>query len=72
MKQNFITIKDGNEQFSDETRKDVLEFEKGIKEHYNNLLEKGYSYKQIENIVFHSMIELELESRLLLNIRKEN
>lgn len=72
MKENFLTFENGFEQFSIETSKDLDEFKNGVKPYYVELLKKGYSFSQIENLIIQSMISLRVELIFKENLDEQN
>lgn len=61
MKENFLTFENGFEQYSEEVSKDLDEFKDGIKPYYIELLKKGYSFSQVENLIIQSMVSLKVD-----------
>lgn len=61
MKDNFTIINNGLEQFSDETSRDVDKFTKSIYPFYKELINKGYSHLQIQNILFCTCLKLKID-----------
>ncbi|WP_075823944.1 hypothetical protein [Clostridium perfringens] len=61
MKENFTEINNGLEQFSDETSRDVDKFTKSIYPFYKELINKGYSHLQIQNMLFCAYLKLKID-----------
>lgn len=62
MKDNFTEINNGLEQFSEETSKDVDEFTKSIYPFYRELINRGYSHLQIQNMLFCAYLKLKIDT----------
>lgn len=61
MKENFTKINNEIEQFTEEVCEDIESFKESISPYYKELLNKGYSHIQIQNIIFQTMMMLKVD-----------